>query len=258
MHAIISFFMRLDRRASRAVLASLALFALVLAVFLIGRFGLDLEPGAVRGWFERFDSYLALPATILIFTLLAFIGFPQFALIGAAVFAFGPVEGFIYSWIATMVSGTVNFWLARIFGADMVRRFGGQTVNRISEFVGKNGFWASFIVRIVPSAPFIVVNMAAGISQMSYLAFVTGMGLGVLPKTALVAFFGGGLIAIFAGGGIEAAAALIAIGILWIGFMLLARRWLRSTALGSQAEALKPDTSASTEGPAERKGDAET
>ena len=32
--------------------------------------------------------------------------------------------------------------------------------------VGRNGFLASLIVRLVPSAPFIVVNMAAGVTPM--------------------------------------------------------------------------------------------
>lgn len=240
MNSILQFFMRMDARATRAVWISLLLFALVAAVFLVGKFVLDLEPGAVGEWFEHAaEEWYAVPATILTFTVLAFLGFPQFGLIGAAVFAFGPVEGFAYSWIATMVSGTLNFYLARLMGADMVRRYGGSTVNRISDFVGRNGFWASFIVRIVPSAPFIVVNMAAGISRMSYLAFASGMGLGIIPKTALIAFAGGTLMALFAGGGPVAIIALVLAAAAWIGFMLLARRWLRSTPIGEQAASLK-------------------
>lgn len=242
MNSLIEFFMRMDSRATRAVWISLALFASVAVVFVLGKFVLDLEPGAVGAWFEgAAEEWYAIPATILTFTVLAFLGFPQFALIGAAVFAFGPVEGFIYSWIATMVSGTLNFYLARLLGADMVRRYGGQTVNRISGFVGRNGFWASFIVRIVPSAPFIVVNMAAGISHMSFFAFASGMGLGIIPKTALVAFFGGSLMAILAGGGPVAIIALVVAAAAWIGFMLLARGWLRSTKLGEEAAHLKGD-----------------
>jgi uncharacterized membrane protein YdjX (TVP38/TMEM64 family) len=242
MNALLKFFMRMDLRAGRAVWVSLALFLSVAIVFLIGKFVLDLEPGAVGEWFEHAaEEWYAIPATIVAFTALAFVGFPQFALIGAAVFAFGPLQGFFYSWIATMVSGALNFYLARLLGAKIVRRYGGQTVNRISDFVGRNGFWASFIVRIVPSAPFIVVNMAAGISHMGFLAFASGMGLGIIPKTALVAFFGGSLMAILSGGGPWAIAALVAAGAAWIGFMLIARRWLRGSDLGMEAAELKED-----------------
>ncbi len=229
MDALLRFFNRMDSGAARAVWITLVLFGLVAGVFLVGRFVLNIEPSSVQDWFSSAaESWYALPATILIFTLLAFVGAPQFVLIAAAVFAFGPAEGFLYSWIATMVSASVNFWLARFAGADAIKRYGGKTVNRISAFVGRNGFFASMIVRIVPSAPFIVVNMAAGISRMSYFAFIAGAGVGVIPKTALIAFFGGSLMALIAGGGWEAWTALAAAGVAWIAFMLVARRMLRA------------------------------
>lgn len=228
MNPLVRFFTRMDSRAARAIYISLGLFALVLGIFLTGKFVLDIEPGQIGVWFENAaDQWYALPVTMLIFTVLAFVGAPQFALIGAAVFAFGPVMGFLYSWIATICSATVTFYAGRIAGADAVRRYGGKTVNRISEFVGRNGFFASMIVRIVPSAPFIVVNMAAGVSRMSYFAFIGGLAVGVLPKTALVVFAGGGLMSLLSGGGWPAILALIGIVVVWIGFMLMARRWLR-------------------------------
>jgi uncharacterized membrane protein YdjX (TVP38/TMEM64 family) len=229
MDALLRFFNRMDRRAARAVWITLALFAMVAAVFLVGRFVLDIEPSSVQTWFSTAsEAWYALPITILLFTLLAFVGAPQFVLIGAAVFAFGPVEGFLYSWIATMVSATVNFWIGRFAGADAIKRYGGKTVNRISAFVGRNGFFASMIVRIVPSAPFIVVNMAAGVSRMSYFAFIAGAGVGVIPKTAMIAFFGSTLIAVISGGGWQAWVALAGAAALWIVFMLFARRMLRA------------------------------
>jgi uncharacterized membrane protein YdjX (TVP38/TMEM64 family) len=56
--------------------------------------------------------------------------------------------------------------------------------------MGKNGFLASFLIRNVPSAPFIVVNMAFGAARVGFWAFLGGLALGVLPKTAIVAFAG--------------------------------------------------------------------
>jgi uncharacterized membrane protein YdjX (TVP38/TMEM64 family) len=228
MNDIVQFFNRMDARATRAIWISLALFGMVAALFVVGRFGLNIEPSSLQTWFQNASNeWYALPVTILVFSCLAFLGVPQFALIGAAVFAFGPVLGFFFSWIATMISASVTFWTGRILGADTVRRYGGETVNRISSFVGRNGFFASMIVRIVPSAPFIVVNMAAGVSRMSYIAFVAGVGVGVIPKTAVIAFFGGTLMAVFAGGGLMAWLALGGAALLWIVIMLVARHLLR-------------------------------
>jgi len=229
MNALLRFINRLDARAARALWVSLLLFALVIAVFVIGRFVLNIDRDAIEAWMATGAAqWYALPLTVLMFTLLAFVGAPQFVLIAVTVAVFGPVGGFIFSWVATVVSATVNFWLGRYLGADVVRRYGGRTVNHISAFVGRNGFWASFLVRIVPSAPFIVVNMTMGVSRMSYLAFIAGLGLGVIPKTALVAFAGAGLMALFQGAGLWAAVFIAIAGAVWLGVMLFARRWLRS------------------------------
>ena len=59
------------------------------------------------------------------------------------------------------------------------------------KLIGKNGFMASLIVRLVPSAPFIVVNMAAGVTPMKVRDFVAGTAIGIIPKIALTAFAGG-------------------------------------------------------------------
>ncbi len=230
MNAFLRFLNNLDARAIRAIAVSIALFAGVALVFVLGKTTavFDEDDAPLIIWLqENADSPWGLPATILVFVLAAFIGAPQFVLIAAAVVAFGPSRGFAYAWIATLVSASVNFWLGRSFGADMLKRYGGETANRLSQFVGRNGFFAAMLVRIVPSAPFIVVNVAAGVSHMRFLSFLAGTGVGVIPKTAFVAFAGSGLVELITGGDWRVAAALIAVAALWLGVMLYARHMLR-------------------------------
>lgn len=249
MNRLMSFLTGMDARAARAITVSIVLFALVLAIFLIGRFVFNIEPGDVQTWFEDASSrWYALPLTILAFTVLSYVGAPQFALFAAAVLAFGPTTGFVYCWLGTMVSAGVNFWTGRLLGADVVRRYGGETVNRISAFVGKNGFWASAIIRNVPSAPFIVVNMAAGVSQMTFLAFMGGTGIGIIPKIALVTFAGSGVIALLSGSGLWVAAILALTAFGWLGAMLMARKWLRSTQTGQAAEGVRTGAADASDG----------
>ena len=76
---------------------------------------------------------------------MAFLGVPQFVLIAAAVVAFGPWTGFAYSWIGTLVSSLVGFWLGRAYGARILRDFAGESVNKFMRMIGKNGFMASLI-----------------------------------------------------------------------------------------------------------------
>jgi uncharacterized membrane protein YdjX (TVP38/TMEM64 family) len=228
MNALIQFMLRLDARAARAIGVSIALFAVVAAVFVIGRFVLDIGPGAIGEWFDSAASrWYALPLTILVFIALSFLGVPQFGLMAAAIVAFGPRTGFAYAWIATLAAATVNYYLGRWFGAGLLARFGGDWANRISDFIGRNGLMASMIVRWVPSGPFIVVNMGFGIARTPYWAFGLGTLLGTGPKLFVVALAGQSILAMLSEGKLLIGLALAVALAGWIGMMLVARRWLR-------------------------------
>jgi len=231
--SLVDFVTHLDARAWRTVVVTAALFIVVGAILLIGRFYYGDEVNAFIGKYlggaER--AHWGLPAAIAIFTLAAFVGAPQIVLIAACVVAFGPEEGFWFSWIATIVSGAVTFGVGRVAGADTLKRFSGATGGRFSRFMSRRGFLASFIVRFVPTAPFIVVNMAMGAAGMGFLPFLGGLSFGVLPKTALVAFAGDGVMD-FLEGNVQAAigAALIAI-VVWFVGVVVVRHYIRKARI---------------------------
>jgi uncharacterized membrane protein YdjX (TVP38/TMEM64 family) len=225
MRRLIAFLLEMDRRAWSAVAVTAGLFASIAVVFLFGRTRLGVQAEHdIQGWLGGFaDTPWGLPAAVAVFTLAAFVGAPQFLLIAACVVAFGPWEGFLYSWAATLVSAAVTFYAGRFAGRTSIERFGGASVERLSKFVGKNAFAGSFIVRNVPSAPFIVVNMTFGMSKARFTSFIAGCALGVLPKTALVAFFGGSFMTAVTGDGVWTSAILAGVGLAWLALMLGAR-----------------------------------
>lgn len=171
---------------------------------------------------------LALPVAVAAFAALAFVGVPQFMLIAAAVVAFGGWAGFAYSWIGTMVSALVGFHLGRAAGAGALERFSGAGVKRFMDHIGQNGFLASLIVRLVPSAPFIVVNMAAGVTPMRALDFTAGTALGIVPKIALTAFAGNSIARAMRGEIGRDALWLALMLAVWIAIGWAARLWLRT------------------------------
>ncbi len=219
----------MDARAWRAVAVTLILFVVVGAMLVLGRlfYGAEIEAFIDKwlGGAER--AHWGLPATILIFTLTAYVGAPQIVLIGACVVAFGPEVGFWYAWAATIVSGAVTYFTGRLSSAATLKRFGGATGGRFTRFMGKNGFLASLIVRFVPTAPFIVVNMAFGAANVNFFAFIGGLALGVLPKTAIVAFAGDGILDALEGRlGSAALMGAVAIAI-WFLVVVVVRTWVR-------------------------------
>ena len=202
-------------------------FALSATMIVLGQkyFALDgTQLGAVFASLS--DSVWGLPATIFIFCVAAFIGAPQWMLITASVLAFGPVQGGLYSWAATLSSAGLDFWIARKIGARRIEKISGDVLTKIMRAIRKNGFMTSFTVRLVPTGPFVLVNFAAGISNMKFTAFMAGTALGIIPKILIVSLIGLGIISgvnksymawLFAG-----FAALV------IGVTILAQRKLKS------------------------------
>jgi uncharacterized membrane protein YdjX (TVP38/TMEM64 family) len=95
MRRLLSFLTEMDARAVRAVAVTAVLLGSIAAVFLLGK--TEAGTAAVAGlerWLEGLaGSGWSLPATVLVFTLSAFLGVPQFLLIAACVVAFGPWVG---------------------------------------------------------------------------------------------------------------------------------------------------------------------
>jgi uncharacterized membrane protein YdjX (TVP38/TMEM64 family) len=185
----------------------------------------SLAGALLHGWLAAAAGPWSLPVAICAFALFAFLGVPQLALIAAAIVALGPAWGAFDSWVGTFISALVGFWLGRRLGADALRRVGGPRAAVILEGIGRNGFAASMVVRLLPSVPFLAVNMVAGALPMSALDYAAGTGIGIVPKIALTAFAGGSLLSAPAN---HAPAVLALFGIAWLALSLAALLWLRA------------------------------
>jgi uncharacterized membrane protein YdjX (TVP38/TMEM64 family) len=161
---------------------------------------------------------------IVVFSVLALIGMPQFILIAATVVVFGPWLGALYSWIATMASALFGFVLGRVFAQRMVVRYGGRRLNEASQFIADHGILSSAIIRNVPSAPFIVLNVAAGASAMSNMKFIVGTAIGILPKIVFISLIGTGALALFTHWNPEDFFLIVAVVAVWVGFGLVMKR----------------------------------
>lgn len=221
-----------DGAAWRALATGFLLFGGVGLVLLFAAplLGIDRE-ASLKAWLAAAaQAPWGLPVAVLVFAGLAFLGVPQVALIAAAAVAFGPLRGAAYSWVGTLVSAMVGFGLGRWSGAGRLESIGGDAVKRFMALIARNGFTASLLVRLAPSAPFILVNMAAGVTAMSFVDFVAGTAIGIVPKIALTALAGRSLARVAGGGGM-AEGLIIAVSILaWVGLGLVARAWLKREA----------------------------
>src|SRR3546814_10069304 len=75
-------------------------------------------------------------------------------------------------------------------GRDALRRLGGATLNRLSERLGERGIVSMAIIRIVPFAPFSVVNLLAGATHIRFSDFMLGTALGTAPGALALILLG--------------------------------------------------------------------
>ncbi|HVY90000.1 MAG TPA: VTT domain-containing protein [Hyphomonadaceae bacterium] len=239
MKKFFAFLNNMDAAAWRTIWVSLVLLLSVIALVVIAN---------VTGLTDTFDEKIVdlrnspwgLPVTILAFIVTSFIAAPQYMLFAAAVVAFGVWTGFAYALIGTLVSSWIHFYMGRFGGAKLVERYGGDTVNRLSGFIRRNDFLASLIVRSVPTAPAVVVNMAFGACQANFWRYTAGVLIGSIPKLLIVALLGQSVMTAMGGSIMLAVGGVVTVVAIGISVALAARK-----AVHDEPDLKKPADAAS-------------
>ena len=182
----------MDARAWTSLSVSAAMLGFVIVMFLFGQdwLKLDKDGELTAILMKAANSDLALIGVLSVYTLLALTGFPQILLFAATVLVFGPQKGALYAWLATMTSATFTFFIGHALGGGWVQKLGPERVQSTIDFLTRHGIVASGLIRVVPSAPFVVVNAAAGAAHIPLWKYLLGTGIGIVPKILLVAGIG--------------------------------------------------------------------
>ena len=106
---------------------------------------------------------------------------PVTAIIAVTVLAFGPILGFFYALLGMTMSALLTFWIGQLLGRQSIQRLAGARLNHLSRRLAQKGVVAVIIIRIVPVAPFTIVNLVAGVSHIRFRDFTLGTVLGELP-----------------------------------------------------------------------------
>ena len=140
---------------------------------------------------------------------------------------FGAWPGFAYAALGTMAAAATTYGIGHWLGRDAVRRLAGARANRLSEHLGRRGVVAMAVLRLLPIAPFTIVNLVAGASHIGLRDYLVGTAIGMLPGIVLTVTFAHQLTAAFSHPGPGAFAWLAAIGAVLVGVSVLLVRVLR-------------------------------
>jgi len=116
-----------------------------------------------------------------------FLAIPITLLIVVTVIAFGAWIGAPFALGGSLLSAAILFSLGRILGRYRVQQLAGRRVAYMSRRLAERGLWALFMVRLLPIAPFSIVNLVAGATPLSLRDFLIGTLLGMAPGIIVTA-----------------------------------------------------------------------
>jgi len=74
-------------------------------------------------------------------------------------------------------------------GRKSVVGFAGKRLNRVNRLISKHGVFAVAAARMIPVAPYSLVNLAAGAVQVPLRDFILGTFLGMSPGVVAITLF---------------------------------------------------------------------
>ncbi|ABA58593.1 putative transmembrane phospholipase protein [Nitrosococcus oceani ATCC 19707] len=187
-----------------------------------------LEPEQLAVWAQGLAaSPLGGVGVMMGFVLGSLIVFPLSAMIVATALIFGPVTGFIYALMGALSAALATYAVGYAVGKNIVRQWVGWRIHWLSEKLSQQGILAVIFFRVVPLAPFTIINFVAGASHIKIRDYFIGSLLGMAPGIFIMVFFVEGLIAALHKPGILSFVFVILLGFLLLAITTFGRYWLR-------------------------------
>lgn len=216
------------------VLGRVALFAI--AALILGGLALAWHATPLHDYLDiatltRFGENLQRqPLTPLLvlggYVLAGLLVMPIVVLIAVTGIVFGPWLGAAYAISGSLLSAAALYGVGRGVGRDLVRRLAGRRIQRLNRQLGRRGLLAVAVLRLVPIAPFSVVNVVAGASQISLRHFLLGTLIGMTPGILLTVAFVDSMVAALRHPSAGSIALLVVVVVLVLAVSALLRRWL--------------------------------
>lgn len=216
------------RPLSQRLLAGAFVVALILVAGGLWRWTplsdyLNLSVLMKMGYMLKSLPYASL-AVVGCYVLGGLLAMPITVLIAASGMVFGAWEGGAYALAGTMLSALVTYALGRMLGRETVRSLAGPRINALSERIAARGVLAMVVLRVLPVAPFTVVNVMAGASRIRLRDYLLGTFLGMLPGIVLTVAFANQLARMLQNPDLESVLIVMGAGLLMVGMAFLIQR----------------------------------
>jgi uncharacterized membrane protein YdjX (TVP38/TMEM64 family) len=102
---------------------------------------------------------------------------------------FGPLLGVAYSFIGCLAGAIATYAIGYFLGQDFVRKIAGSKWKGIERKIAQTGIIAVATLRLLPVAPFSVVNIVSGAFKVPLRDYVLGSLLGLAPGILITNLF---------------------------------------------------------------------
>ena len=182
-----------------------------------------LEPEALAALGRRVQAWPAAPLAVVgCYVLGVMLALPVTVLVAVAAMVFGPWWGMAYAMSGMLAGALVGYGVGRLSG-DWVADIGASRFQAVAHGLRRHGLAAVIFVRVVPVAPFLLVNLSCGALRVPLRDYLVGSLVGLTPAVVLFNLFTDRLIAAIVSPGPATVAGLLGVVVLaW-----LAVRWFK-------------------------------
>jgi phospholipase D1/2 len=178
------------RRFAKIVCIVIAIVLLILAWRFTALSAL-VHPDSLRQGLQNIAELHGAPLIVLgVFVVGGLLAFPVLLLIAATAAAFGPWLGFALAGAGAIASAAVTYGVGAAVGRRLMEDFLGPRAHRVRRSIVRHSILAVASVRLVPIAPFTVVNLVAGASRIPFVDYLLGTILGMAPGLVVMSALG--------------------------------------------------------------------
>jgi phospholipase D1/2 len=184
-----------------------------------------LRPEQIAQWLETFEKLGWAPGVfIAAYVVGGLVMFPVTLLGAASAIVFPPLKAVSVTFTGIMLSAALTYAIgAKVLGDRAGKRL-APIVEKVKEQLTDQGVITIAALRMVPLAPFTLVNIAAGCIGVRFRDFMLGTALGIAPGMTLVVLFGRQVRAFWKDPSASAVLLVVGVCVVWISVSLTLQR----------------------------------
>jgi uncharacterized membrane protein YdjX (TVP38/TMEM64 family) len=149
------------------------------------------QPARLASQLERLGNTPWGPVAMLaIYIVGGFLMMPLFALITATALVFDPLTAIAIAMTGALLNAAAVYFAGAKTIRGRAERSFGDAIARVRNALQGRGVVAIAMLRMLPIAPFSLVNVAAGSIGVPFRDFILGTALGLAPGVVLICLFG--------------------------------------------------------------------